>query len=264
MWSTRDGERGPTPAGAILRWHSHVVCKRGQPPWAEASRERQVPTAVRGSPRGAARCCTSGSRATSAARSRSEPRSPSCAPPDFFQETAAGDVERFLRGHSDREPGDGSSIGYRLTLAAGSAAALLLGAPDLSSPRAGAGGEGANADGAPPGGGGRVSTRELRAGSTAKLVVSNKARGLTLQIFHAGPEHIATRSNSKMKGVPGDAQGRDRLDRGRRHVTVRIGDWSSGLYFARLKAADGRVGFAPFVLRPRRWASIASPSCCRR
>jgi hypothetical protein len=30
MWSTRDGERGPTPAGAILRWHSHTVCKRGQ------------------------------------------------------------------------------------------------------------------------------------------------------------------------------------------------------------------------------------------
>ena len=29
MWSTRDGERGPTPAGAILRWHSHVVCKQG-------------------------------------------------------------------------------------------------------------------------------------------------------------------------------------------------------------------------------------------
>jgi hypothetical protein len=29
MWSTRDGERGPTPAGSILRWHSHVVCKQG-------------------------------------------------------------------------------------------------------------------------------------------------------------------------------------------------------------------------------------------
>jgi hypothetical protein len=29
MWSTRDGERGPTPAGPILRWHSHVVCKKG-------------------------------------------------------------------------------------------------------------------------------------------------------------------------------------------------------------------------------------------
>ena len=30
MWSTRDGEVGPTPAGAILRWHSHVVCKEGK------------------------------------------------------------------------------------------------------------------------------------------------------------------------------------------------------------------------------------------
>jgi hypothetical protein len=30
MWSTRDGEVGPTPAGPILRWHSHVVCKQGK------------------------------------------------------------------------------------------------------------------------------------------------------------------------------------------------------------------------------------------
>jgi hypothetical protein len=29
MWSTRDGERGPTPAGPIMRWHSHLVCKEG-------------------------------------------------------------------------------------------------------------------------------------------------------------------------------------------------------------------------------------------
>jgi len=29
MWSTRDGELGPTPAGPIMRWHSHTVCKRG-------------------------------------------------------------------------------------------------------------------------------------------------------------------------------------------------------------------------------------------
>ncbi|MCE3287803.1 MAG: hypothetical protein K0S64_1409 [Gaiellaceae bacterium] len=30
MWSTRDGVRGPTPAGSIMRWHSHVVCKEGR------------------------------------------------------------------------------------------------------------------------------------------------------------------------------------------------------------------------------------------
>jgi hypothetical protein len=29
MWSTRDGKIGPTPAGSIMRWHSHVVCKKG-------------------------------------------------------------------------------------------------------------------------------------------------------------------------------------------------------------------------------------------
>jgi len=37
-----------------------------------------------------------------------------------------------------------------------------------------------------------------------------------------------------------------------RVVRVRIGTWLSGLYFARLRAADGTVGFAPFVVRPRR------------
>ena len=33
-------------------------------------------------------------------------------------------------------------------------------------------------------------------------------------------------------------------------IAIRIGHWPSGLYYARLTAADGRVGFAPFVLRP--------------
>jgi hypothetical protein len=37
-----------------------------------------------------------------------------------------------------------------------------------------------------------------------------------------------------------------------RAITVRVGNWPSGLYFARLTASDGRIGFAPFVLRPRR------------
>jgi len=30
MWSTRDGEIGPNPGGAITRWHSHTVCKDGR------------------------------------------------------------------------------------------------------------------------------------------------------------------------------------------------------------------------------------------
>ena len=36
---------------------------------------------------------------------------------------------------------------------------------------------------------------------------------------------------------------------------VRAGNWPSGLYFLRLSASDGRVGYAPFVVRPRSPAS---------
>ncbi len=89
-------------------------------------------------------------------------------------------------------------------------------------------------------------------GSTAALVISNRARGLTVQLFRAGPERIITRSDGTMRGVAmtpkrsiGPSGG------GRRIVRIRIGNWPSGLYFARLSAADGRGGFAPFVVRPR-------------
>jgi hypothetical protein len=33
---------------------------------------------------------------------------------------------------------------------------------------------------------------------------------------------------------------------------VAVGNWPSGLYFARLLSSNGRAGFAPFVVRPRR------------
>jgi hypothetical protein len=89
-------------------------------------------------------------------------------------------------------------------------------------------------------------------GSTAALVGFNSARGVRLQVFHSGPEQVRTVGNSEMQGVPvtkpvmiGDAR------RGS-VVPVRIGNWPSGLYVARLTAADGRVGFAPFVVLPQR------------
>ena len=88
-------------------------------------------------------------------------------------------------------------------------------------------------------------------GATAKLVISNAARNIRLQLFRAGPERIVTRSDISMNGVPVSATRGIGTSKGRRIVNVRIGDWPSGLYFARLRAA-GRVGFAPFVVRPRR------------
>ena len=89
-------------------------------------------------------------------------------------------------------------------------------------------------------------------GETAKLVVSNRARELRLRIYRSGPERIISRSNSTMNGMPVTPRRSIGSSTGRRVVTVEIGDWPSGLYFARLRASDGRVGFAPFVVRPRR------------
>jgi hypothetical protein len=88
-------------------------------------------------------------------------------------------------------------------------------------------------------------------GDVARLVVFNRARRVTLQIFRSGPERILARSDATMNGVPVTARIPVGSSRGRRTVAVKVGRWRSGLYFARLAAADGRIGFAPFVVRPR-------------
>jgi hypothetical protein len=89
-------------------------------------------------------------------------------------------------------------------------------------------------------------------GTTATIVVHNRARDITLQIFRAGPERERTRGNSELRGVPVTSAAHIGTSGGRLIARVRVGDWPSGLYFVRLRAADGRVGFAPFVVRPKR------------
>ena len=89
-------------------------------------------------------------------------------------------------------------------------------------------------------------------GGTASLVVHNRASQLTLQVFRVGPERTSTIGNTTMNGVPVTKKGVVGRSAGRRVLQVRVGGWPSGLYFARLVAADGRVGFAPFVVRPKR------------
>jgi hypothetical protein len=89
-------------------------------------------------------------------------------------------------------------------------------------------------------------------GTTASLVFFNSARGVSLRIFHTGPEQTTTVGNDELQGVP--VTGRERVGTVRNALAIRVpvGNWPTGLYFARLTAADGRVGFAPFVVRPRR------------
>jgi N,N-dimethylformamidase beta subunit-like, C-terminal len=89
-------------------------------------------------------------------------------------------------------------------------------------------------------------------GSVASLELFGKARGLTVQIFHAGAERGRTRRRDVMRGVR--VSPRRWIGRGRAGAVVRVvvGRWASGLYFAKLTSLDDRVGYAPFVVRPRR------------
>ena len=89
-------------------------------------------------------------------------------------------------------------------------------------------------------------------GATARLIFFNSGRGVTLRIFHTGPEQARTTGNNVMHGLPVTRPVRIGTVRKGHVVRIRIGNWPSGLYFARLRSANRLVGFAPFVLRPRR------------
>jgi hypothetical protein len=83
-------------------------------------------------------------------------------------------------------------------------------------------------------------------------VIRHRTRALSIQVFESGPERVPTLSNSVMNGAPVTRERSLGRTSGRRAVRMRVGAWPSGLYFARLTAADGRMGFAPFVVAPRR------------
>jgi hypothetical protein len=87
-----------------------------------------------------------------------------------------------------------------------------------------------------------------RPGSTATLRLWARPPGTTVRIHRVGPEPQRTVGNKTMEGVPMTAPLRVSAST----IRLRIArDWPSGLYFARL-TAPGRVGFAPFVVAPRR------------
>jgi hypothetical protein len=87
--------------------------------------------------------------------------------------------------------------------------------------------------------------RSYAAGSRAELRIWNPT-DVTIQLFRAGRRSLR---DDTMRGVAVSAPVRH--PRARR-LWVRVGEWPSGLYYARLRARDGRIGFAPLIVRPRR------------
>ena len=89
----------------------------------------------------------------------------------------------------------------------------------------------------------RSYTRNAR----AHLRVWARTRRLTFQVFVCGP------GRSRFYGDPvTEPHARSWAgSRFPRTVSIRVGPWPSGFYFVRLTARDGRMGYAPFVLRKR-------------
>ena len=91
-----------------------------------------------------------------------------------------------------------------------------------------------------------------RAGSVATLIFFDRARDVTLRLRRVGYAAGIARPAAMRGKTVGVARRLGQVVPGRA-VTIRTGvGWRSGLYFAELTAPGGRVGYAPFVLAPRR------------
>jgi hypothetical protein len=96
--------------------------------------------------------------------------------------------------------------------------------------------------------------RSYRAGDVATLQIAADAKTLTTQVLHVGPETVPTYADNLVNGIPvGDPIVADWSTHpdAPAPLQIPIGDWPSGVYFVRLTSDDGRLGFAPFVIRPR-------------
>ena len=96
--------------------------------------------------------------------------------------------------------------------------------------------------------------RSYAPGELIWLRILADARRLTMQVLHCGPEPEYSDRPDEMSGVP---VGKlvtlpwRAYRNAPQQIRLLVGDWPTGVYTVRLTAKDGRVGFAPFVVRPK-------------
>jgi hypothetical protein len=97
--------------------------------------------------------------------------------------------------------------------------------------------------------------RSYAPGQAAELRLATDARLLRLQVFAyqspGRPSEQDVKTSSLAMTGPIRVDWRAHRDRPALLRLVRAGEWPSGLYFVRATSADGRVGYAPFIVRPR-------------
>jgi hypothetical protein len=89
------------------------------------------------------------------------------------------------------------------------------------------------------------SARSYSAGSRAALHLSRRATGLRVQFFRAGGSRTGV-----LEGQP--VSGARAIARPVSVLRLTIGNWPSGLYYAKIVTPGKGFWYAPFVLRPRR------------
>ena len=72
-----------------------------------------------------------------------------------------------------------------------------------------------------------------RPGATAVLRIWTPTRDASVRIFHVGPEPQLTLGDKLMEGVPVTAPRRFAALRAGQTIAIAVGNWPSGLYFAR-------------------------------
>lgn len=92
-------------------------------------------------------------------------------------------------------------------------------------------------------------------GQAAAVEVATDAKTLTFQVFAYGGGAFPSVRDERTSGQAMTSAARVDWSSHRNAPAairfVRPGDWPSGLYFLRITAADGRVGYAPFIVKPR-------------
>ena len=95
-------------------------------------------------------------------------------------------------------------------------------------------------------------SRSYDAGTAARLRVAVDAEAFSVQFFRAGPEAENTNRPDEMKGVavsePTTVDWRENRN-GTGTVWLKLGAWPTGLYYVKLATNDGRIGFAPVIVR---------------
>ncbi len=89
-------------------------------------------------------------------------------------------------------------------------------------------------------------------GDTAVLRVATDAPSFSLRLYRAPGLKPSTAPDDLAGTLVTDPEQIDWTSHADAPASIRVpvGDWASGLYFAELDASDGRVGYAPFVVRP--------------